>query len=62
MRFYYNIYKKDNKIFTTSLYKINCLIKERLQDKDKDTKKEIKRCLLNVYKGYINMFFKVASN
>ena len=28
--FHYNMYKKDNKIFTTSLYKIDCLIEERL--------------------------------
>jgi hypothetical protein len=28
--FYYNMYKKENKVFVTSLYEINCLIKEAL--------------------------------
>ena len=30
MGFYYNMYKKENKIFVTSLYKIDCLIKKAL--------------------------------
>jgi hypothetical protein len=28
--FYYNMYKKENEVFVTSLYKINCLIEEAL--------------------------------
>jgi hypothetical protein len=28
--FYYNLRKKENKFFSTSLYKIDCLIKEAL--------------------------------
>jgi hypothetical protein len=28
--FYYNMYKKENEVFVTSLYKIDCLIKEAL--------------------------------
>jgi hypothetical protein len=50
--FHYNMYKKENKVFVTSLYKINCLIKEALQDKDEETREEIERQLPPAYKDY----------
>ena len=54
--------KKENEIFVTSLYEIDCLIEEALQDEDEETKEEIERRLLLVYKNYLDVFFKVASD
>ena len=44
------------------MYKIDCLIKEALQDKDKEIKGEIERRLLLACKDYLDVFFKVVSN
>jgi hypothetical protein len=60
--FYYNLRKKENKFFNTSFYKINCLIKEALQDEDKETREEIKKRLLTIYKDYVKVCSKVAFN
>ena len=60
--FYYNLRKKENKFFSTSLYEIDCLIEEALQDKDKETREEIKKQLLAAYKDYVKVCFKVAFN
>jgi hypothetical protein len=60
--FHFNMYKKENEIFKTSLYEIDRLIEEALQDEDEETKEEIERCLPLAYKGYLDVFSKVASN
>jgi hypothetical protein len=60
--FYYNLRRKENEVFVTSLYKINCLIKEALQNKDEETKEEIKQRLLPMCKDYLDVFSKVASD
>ena len=62
IRFYYNLYKKENEIFKTSLYEIDCLIEEALQDEDEEIREEIEKWLLPKYKEYIDIFSKVASN
>ena len=54
--------KKENKVFVTSLYKINHLIEEAFQDEDKETREEIKEQLLAAFKNYVKVCSKVASN
>jgi len=59
--FYFNIYRRDNKVFTTSLYKINRIIAKREEELAKETNKElVKRLLSTVYAGYKDAFLKVA--
>ena len=59
--FYFNIYRRDNKVFITSLYKINRIINEREEKPAKETNKElVKRLLPTIYVGYKNVFLKVA--
>ena len=61
MGFYFNMYKKDNKVFITSLYKINCAItKKETPKKDKATIEEINQKLPNTYKAYLDIFLKAA--
>ena len=60
--FHYNLYKKENEVFKTSLYEINYLIKEALQDEDEEIREEIEKQLPPKYKEYIDIFSKVASN
>jgi len=59
--FHFNIYRKDNKVFTTSLYKINRIINNREERLDKETNKElVKRLLSTIYTGYKDAFLKAA--
>ena len=58
--FHFNIYRKDNKVFITSLYKIN-RINKREEELAKETNKElIKRLLSTIYARYKGIFLKVA--
>jgi len=59
--FHFNIYRRDNEVFTTSLYKINQIIAEREEEPAKETNKElVKRLLPTIYTGYKDAFLKVA--
>jgi hypothetical protein len=59
--FYFNIYKRDNKVFITSLYKINRIITKREEELAKETDKELVKCLLpKIYAGYKDAFLKAA--
>ena len=59
--FYFNIYRKNNKVFITSLYKINRIISEREEKLAKETDKElIKRLLPTIYTRYKSIFLKAA--
>jgi hypothetical protein len=59
--FYFNIYRRDNKVFITSLYKINQIINKREEKLAKETNKElVKRLLSTIYAGYKNIFLKAA--
>jgi hypothetical protein len=59
--FYFNIYKKDNKVFITSLYKINRIISEREEKLANKTDDElIKRLLFTIYARYKGIFSKAA--
>jgi hypothetical protein len=60
--FHYNMYKEENEVFVTSLYEIDCLIEDALQDKDEETREEIRRQLPAAYRDYANVFSKVASD
>jgi len=61
--FHFNIYRRDNKVFITSLYKINRIITKREEELAKKTNKEpIKRLLLTIYTGYKDTFLKAALN
>src|SRR6266436_4325123 len=59
--FYFNIYRRDNKVFITSLYEINRIINEREEKLAEETNKElVKRLLPTIYAGYKNAFLKAA--
>jgi hypothetical protein len=59
--FYFNIYRRDNKVFITSLYKINQIITKREEELAKETNKElVKRLLPTIYMGYKDVFLKAA--
>src|SRR5712675_1753394 len=59
--FYFNIYRRDNKVFITSLYKINRIITKREEELAKETNKElVKRLLPTSYTGYKDVFLKAA--
>src|SRR5712675_723057 len=59
--FYFNIYRRDNKVFITSLYKINQIINKREEKPAKETNKElVERLLPTIYAGYKNTFLKAA--
>src|SRR5258706_13415847 len=59
--FYFNIYRRDNKVFITSLYKINRIINKREEKLAEETNKElVKRLLPTIYIGYKNAFLKAA--
>ena len=62
--FYFNIHRKDNKVFVTSLYKIDYIIEEKEEtlEKDEAIAKEIHQMLLVVYALYTNVFSKATSN
>src|SRR6266550_8760840 len=59
--FYFNIYRRDNKVFITSLYEINYIITKREEELAKETNKELVKYLLpTIYTGYKNIFLKAA--
>ncbi len=59
--FHFNIYRRDNKVFITSLYKINRIITKREEELAKETNKElVKRLLPTIYIGYKDTFLKAA--
>jgi hypothetical protein len=59
--FHFNIYRRDNKVFITSLYKINRIITKREEELVKETNKElVKRLLPTIYMGYEDIFLKAA--
>ena len=59
--FYFNIYRRDNEVFITSLYKINQIINKREEKPAKETDKElVKRLLPTIYTGYKDAFSKAA--
>ena len=61
--FYFNIYRRDNKVFITSLYKINRIIAEREEELAKETDKElVKRLLPTIYSKYKDIYLKAALN
>ena len=62
--FHYNLRKKENEVFVTSLYEIDRLIEEALypEDEDEETREEIDKRLPAAYKDYIDVFSKVASD
>ena len=59
--FHFNIYKKDNKVFITSLYKIKQIINEREEELTKEINKEfIKRLLSTIHVRHKGIFLKIA--
>jgi len=59
--FHFNIYRKDNKVFIISLYKINQIINKREEKLIKETNKElVKRLLFTVYAKYKDIFLRAA--
>ena len=59
--FHFNIYRKDNKVFITSLYKINRIINKREERLAKETNKElVKRLFPTIYIRYKSIFLKAA--
>ena len=59
--FHFNIYQKDNKVFITSLYKINRIINNREERPAKETNKElVERLLPTIYINYKDAFLKAA--
>src|SRR5208282_4967836 len=60
--FHYNLCKQENEFFSTSLYEIDRLIADALQDEDEETREEILRQLPPTYRDYIDAFSKLASN
>ena len=59
--FYFNIYRKDNKVFITSLYEIDRIINEREETLAEETDEElIKRLLPTIYIRYKGVFLKAA--
>ena len=59
--FHFNIYRKDNKVFTISLYKINRIINKREKELTKETnKKFIKRLFFTIYIRHKGAFLKTV--
>jgi len=59
--FHFNMYQKDNKVFTISLYKINRIINKREEKLIKETNKELVKCLFStIYAKYKDAFLRVA--
>ena len=55
------MYRKDNKVFIISLYKINRIINKREEKLIKKTNKELVKCLLlTVYTKYKDAFLRAA--
>ena len=61
--FYFNIYRKDNKVFITSLYEIDRIISEREETPAEETDEElVERLLPTIYARYKGAFSKAASD
>jgi len=61
--FHFNIYWKDNEVFTTSLYEINQIIAKREEVPVEETNKElVKRLLPNYLLNHRDAFSKAALN
>ena len=59
--FYFNIYRKDNKVFITSLYKINRIINKKEEKLTEEINKEpIKYLFFIIYIRHKDIFLKVA--
>jgi len=59
--FHFNMYRKDNKVFIISLYKINRIINKREEKLIKETNKElVKYLLFTIYAKYKDVFLRVA--
>ena len=59
--FHFNIYRKDNEVFITSLYKINQIINKREEKLTKETNKELIKCLFfTIYVRHKGVFLKAA--
>ena len=61
--FHFNIYRKDNEVFITSLYEINQIINEREEKLTKEINKEFVKYLLpTIYARHKGVFLKIALN
>jgi hypothetical protein len=61
--FHFNMYRRDNEVFTTSLYEIDRIINEREERPAEETDEElVERLLPTVYAGYKDVFSKAASD
>ena len=59
--FYFNIYRKDNKVFITSLYKINQIINKKEEKLTEEINKElVKYLFLTIYARHKGIFLKAA--
>ena len=59
--FHFNIYRKDNKVFITSLYEISQIINKREEELIKKTNEElVERLLLTIYIRHKGAFLKAA--
>ena len=59
--FHFNMYRRDNEVFTTSLYEIDRIIDEREEKPAEETDEElVKRLLPTIYVGYKDAFLKAA--
>ena len=59
--FHFNIYRKDNKVFITSLYEINQIINKREEELTEEIDEEfIKHFLPTIYARHKGIFSKVA--
>ena len=57
------MYRKDNKVFITSLYKINRIINKKKEKLIKEINKEFIKCLFfTIYARYKGAFLKIALN
>ena len=61
--FHFNIYRKDNEVFTTSLYEIDRIINEKEEGPVEETDKELVKRLLPTYLlDHRDAFSKAASD
>ena len=61
--FHFNIYRKVNEVFITSLYKINQIINKKEEGPAKETNKELVKYLFPIYLlGHRDAFLKMALN
>ena len=59
--FHFNIYRKDNEVFTTSLYKIDQIINKREKELTKEINKElIERLFSTIYARHKGVFLKIV--